>query len=306
MGAVSDIISKLTGGEDRSELIKKLRKLIEKLQELEEYKEKYDELKKKLQDLLDELTKLKQGEPLSLAIAVLLAELLEYGADYLPPIISDWVKAYIEAFRAAIDNLIGILKARYFKLREDGFSPDEASNLVTSDPEVDAWLKVLWDLEHMKPSPPSVTGTPGTSSPGAPPTPPLPPSPPPVPWATAHDSCCKGLTIDQLRPKITLVSGKVFKDGASWYVAAEISVAQKCGISVWDYGLFVITAGGKAFQLQHGSATAPKETPTADGITASWSKVQVGHDEPRELVIRVSAVSNCGYGEITDLTIKAP
>jgi hypothetical protein len=151
---------------------------------------------KKLQDLLDELTKLKEGEPLSLAIAVLLAELLEYGADYLPPIIYDWVKAYIEAFRTAIDNLIGILKARYFKLREDGFPPDEASNLVTSDPEVDAWLKVLWDLEHMKPSPPSVTGTPGVSTPGAtPPTPSSPPSPPPVPWAKQYENCCKGLTI---------------------------------------------------------------------------------------------------------------
>jgi len=307
MGAVGDIISKLTGGKDRSELIERLKKLIEKLQELEEYKEKYDELKKKLQDLLDELTKLKQGEPLSLAIAVLLAELLEYGADYLPPIISDWVKAYVEAFRTAIDNLIGILKARYFKLREDGFPPDEASSLVTSDPEVDAWLKVLWDLEHMRPSPPTVAGAPGASSPGvSPPTPPSPPSPPPVPWAAAYDSCCKGLTIDQLRPKITLVSGTVFKDGGSWYVAAKITVTQRCGVSVWDYDLFVVTAGGKAFQLQHGSATAPTETAQADGVAATWSKVQVGHDEPRELVIRVSAVSNCGYGEITDLTIKGP
>jgi hypothetical protein len=307
MGSVSDIISKLTGGKDRPELIKKLKRLIEKLQELEEYKEKYDELKKKLQDLLVELTKLKEGEPLSLAIAVLLAELLEYGADYLPPIISDWVKAYIEAFRTAIDNLIGILKARYFKLREDGFPPDEASNLVTSDPEVDAWLKVLWDLEHMKPSPPTVTGTPGAGAPGVtPPTPSSTPSPPPVPWAKQYENCCKGLTIDQLRPKITLVSGRVFRDGGSWYVAAEISVTQKCGIGEWDYALFVVTSGGRAFQLQHGSATTPTKTPQADGVTASWSKVQVGHDEPRELVIRVSAVSNCGYGEITDLTIKGP
>jgi hypothetical protein len=305
---VVEIISRLTGSKDKSELIEKLKKLIEKLQEAEEYREKYEELKKKLQQLLDELTQIQQGKPLSLAIAVLLAELLEYGSDYLPPIISDWVKAYVEAFRTAIDNLIGILKGRYFKLRQDGFPPDEASALVTSDPEVDAWLKVLWDIEHLAPPAPPSAGTGGSGagassggSSGA-----LPPAPHGPPWAPAFASCCTGLVIDQLRPKIELVSGSIFKDAGSWYAKATVSITQKCGIAEWDYQIFVVTSATQAIQLQSGSVTKPTETPQNNGVTATWDKIQVGHNEPRELVIRISAESNCGYGDIKDLTIAAP
>lgn len=75
------------------ELIKRLRKILDTVQMA-------DDLRKRLERLLEAL---EGGEPTDIVIARLLADLLELGADRLPGPVGDFVKAYAEAFRNAID-----------------------------------------------------------------------------------------------------------------------------------------------------------------------------------------------------------
>lgn len=120
------------------ELIKRLRKILDTVQMA-------DDLRKRLERLLEAL---EGGEPTDIVIARLLADLLELGADRLPGPVGDFVKAYAEAFRNAIDAILAVLWKRYREARRAGLDHQEANDLVTFDAKVCEWLRFRWLLEQ--------------------------------------------------------------------------------------------------------------------------------------------------------------
>lgn len=120
------------------ELIKRLRKILDTV-------EMADDIRERLERLLEAL---EGGEPTDIVIARLLADLLELGADRLPGPVGDFVKAYAEAFRNAIDAILAVLWKRYREARRAGLDHQEANDLVTFDAKICEWLRFRWLLEQ--------------------------------------------------------------------------------------------------------------------------------------------------------------
>lgn len=259
------------------------KELIELLRKILKARELAEDLKKKLQELVDAL---ERNEPTAIIIARLLADLIELGTDPLPGPISDFIKAYAEAFKNAINQILGILWWKYRKMRENGLTHQEANALVSSDPQICEWLHFGWAYEHMKVEPPPAGGTP-------PPKPmlPVPPTsgPPPVPWEAADDNCCRN---NNVPPTVTVKSATVYKDSGSWYLDATIEVTHPCRILYGpDTKVYaVIAAGAAAIKLE---IREPQATDIPNGKSITWDKVQVSATRPRSLRIHVRAVSRC-------------
>lgn len=269
----------------KTELIELLRKILRGVDLAED-------LKKKIQDLIDALEK---NEPTSIVVARLLADLIELATGPLPGPISDFIKAYVEAFKNAIDQIIGLLWDRYRRDREQGLDHQEANDLVTPDAEICAWLNFRWAYEHMPPPPPP----PGVTPPPLPPKWPgasgTPPGPPQPLWDSQDDNCCSRQNPPQ-EPTVTWI-GSYFKDGGSWYIKGKLRVTHPCGLKYGPDTAIYIGTGSQDIKLQGGGLPdrpSPGGTgPIPGGEQLLWTKVQVAKRAPRRVRIHVRAVSRC-------------
>lgn len=271
------------------ELIERLRKILDTI-ELEE------DLRKKLEELLRAL---EAGEPTAIVIARLLADILEYGADRLPGPIADFVKAYAEAFRNAIDEILGVLWRRYKAARESGMTHEEANEMVTWDAQVCAWLRLKWLLEHLPPpSPPEEVPQPMAPGTGTVPTPapaPAPPTEPPVTaWAPEDHDCCKNLTPAERIPSVTVIAGYFYRDGGSWYVDVDIEVTHRCGLLREPHPrLYVVPMLGRpGIKIERAKYTT-RPASGGKGTRFMWRRQQVSAHEPHRVQIHIRAISRC-------------
>ncbi|MCP4322187.1 MAG: hypothetical protein GY787_10100 [Alteromonadales bacterium] len=121
-------------------------KIIELIKKLLEAKKLGDEIKKKLEDLLKHI---EEGEPTELIWARLLAEFIEQLGDKMPPVISDFIKAYATALKSGIGWAVYLTCIRYWMLREQGVDHESAANTASLDEKQSNWCRLLWNLHHL-------------------------------------------------------------------------------------------------------------------------------------------------------------
>lgn len=238
---------------------RKLSNLLGQLQEIIDGLEEASELREKLEDLQD---RIRQNEPTSLLVARCLAEILGLFADELPAHLGDWIKAYLDAFKDAIDAILGVMWGRYKRYRETGSSHEEALELINpiNDEEISLWLQMRWWLsqqpepepepelepeEENEPTPepePANTPSSGPATPG-----PAPITPPPRPTQPTESAearrireCCsihghEGPTID--------VSGLRVEFDQNGYVVVngEAIASHPCGIRKFEETTYLIS-----------------------------------------------------------------
>ncbi len=271
------------------ELIKRLRKILDTVQMA-------DDLRKRLERLLEAL---EGGEPTDIVIARLLADLLELGADRLPGPVGDFVKAYAEAFRNAIDAILAVLWKRYREARRAGLDHQEANDLVTFDAKICEWLRFRWLLEQFDESREAAGDgereeIPGGLIPGPfdPPEGEPEPLPPVQLWDDEHDGCCRGLSARQREPVASIIHERVYREGGSWYIDAIIEITHRCGLKFGGVRALYINIGSGAIKLQRHYATESAAV-GGRGKRYTWRRLQVSAQQPREILVHVRAVSAC-------------
>lgn len=276
-----------------------LKELIEKLKEIKDTFDAGSEIADKIQEVID---RLEANEPTSLIIARILADIIEKLGENLGPL-ADWITAYAEAFRDAIDSIMGTLYGRYKRMRDTGFTHEEAIALITSDREVAEWLRFRYALENMpRPKPDELDDRPvelehdDLEEPGGS----VPPSPSPDPlWDAAHHDCCKDLAPADLRPVFNLIGKRIYMRGGSRYVDFEFEITHKCGLRGAPRVRFHVAAGsrwipvprpgvpGRPFVLETREAIGGK------GVRYSVKAMQVQMKGDDLVMVDIRAVSNC-------------
>ncbi len=270
-----------------AEIIRRLRELLDTLELAKDLREKLEEL----------LRALEAGEPTAIVIARLLADLLELGGDRLPPPIAELVKAYAEAFRNAIDEILRMLWGRYRRLREQGFDHQEANDAVTLDAQTCAWLRFRWALEQWERNPPPQEPVepagPGGAAP--PDVAPAPGGPAPEPlWAAQDDECCRKLRPAEIIPSVNLVSGYFYFERGNWYVDIDLEVTHRCGLKTEPRARIYIVP----FPHRPGIRLERDDSRTRDasggrGVRRMWRRQMVSAHEPHEVKVHVNATSKC-------------
>ena len=280
------------------ELIKRLKKLLDTI-------EMASDLRERLEKLLEAL---ERREPTDIVIARLLADMLELGADRLPGPIGDFIKAYAEAFRDAIDAILGTVWKRYCEVRRSVDDHKEANDMCTWDPETCEWLRFRWLLlEEFKDAGGQANEDdepedeiPGGLVPG--PFDPPEGTPKPVEpvqlWDDKHDSCCRNLSVWQRKPVVTIVHQNVYRDGGSWYLDAIIEVTHRCGLKSGGLKALYVDTGSGAIKLERPLVWRrfwPTESAAVggEGKRYTWNGIQVAAREPREIIVHIRAVSAC-------------
>lgn len=269
----------------KAELIQLLRRILRNVELARDLREKLEEI----------IASLERNEPTAITIARLLADLIELATEPLPGPIADFIKAYAEAFKTAIDNIIGILWDRYRRLRENGLTHQEANDSVSADAAICEWLRFRWDYTHMPIAPPPPV--PAQPKPSTPPPPDWPGGPgkpagaPELLWAPEDNNCCSALVPPQ-KPKVS-ASGSYFKEGSSWYITADVKVTHPCGLKYGpDTDVYIGVSPNQDIKLERlGRPTG--DSPIANGRELNWDKVQVASVAPRRVRIHIRAVSRC-------------
>lgn len=267
----------------KAELIKLLRRILRNV-------ELAKDLKEKLEDIIGSL---ERNEPTDITIARLLADLIELATEPLPGPIADFIKAYAEAFKTAIDNIIGILWGKYRRLRENGLDHQTANAETTWDAAICEWLRFRWDYTHMPIAPLPPPDWPGGSG--------TPSTPEPL-WAPEDNNCCSAL-VPRQKPNVSH-TGSYFKEGSSWYITADVKVTHPCGLKYGpDTDVYIGISPNQDIKLEKlGRPTG--ESSIQNGRELSWDKVQVAATAPRRVRIHIRAVSRCmdtydGFVELT-------
>jgi hypothetical protein len=272
-----------------AELIKRLRELLDTL-----------DLAKDLRDKLEELLRaLEAGEPTATVIARLLADLLELGADRLPAPIAEFIKAYAEAFRNAIDEILRVLWERYKRLREQGFDHQEANDTVTLDAQTCAWLRFRWALEQWErnqpPQEPPEPMGPGEEPPPPPPGTPPPSGPPPEPvWAAEDDECCRKLRPAERIPSVNLINGCFYFDRGNWFVDIDLEITHRCGLKGEPHTrIYIVPFPGRPGIKLEGDSSHARDASGGRGVRKMWRRQMVSAREPHEVKVHVKATSKC-------------
>lgn len=273
-----------------AELIDALRKILDTV-------ELADDLRERLKRLLRAL---EAGEPTDIVVARLLADLLELGADKLPGPIAEFVKAYAEAFRTAIDEILGTLGRKYRRAREAGLTHEEANAITTVDPKICEFLRLRWLLDGIEPAETPPPAPPAPPQPGADTGPKTPGdlAPPPAPplWAPEDDDCCGKLTPAERIPSVTLVAGRIYRDGGSWYFDADVEVTHKCGLKSRPSVRIYVQVGGKDVALDSHTLRGPRpefrDASGGPGERIIFRRFQVPARPPRAR-IQIRAISKC-------------
>jgi hypothetical protein len=268
-----------------AEFIQRLRELLDTLDLAKDLREKLEEL----------LRALEAGEPTATVIARLLADLLELGADRLPGPVADFIKAYAEAFRNAIDALLRLLWDRYRRLREQGFDHQDANDAVTLDAQICAWLRFRWALEQwerqqqQQPEPVEPVG------PGGEPPAPAPGGAPPEPlWDAADDECCRKLRPAELIPSVTLVHGSFYFERGNWFVDMDLEVTHRCGLRGEPHvRLHIVPSPGQPGIRLEGDSSRRRDASGGHGVRVMWRRQMVSAREPHEVKVYVKAKSKC-------------
>lgn len=280
-----------------------LTELIKRLKDIKDGYEAGSEIADKIQDVID---RLEANEPTSTIVARLLADLIEKLGGELGPL-GSWIAAYAQAFRDAIDSILGTVYGRYKRMRDTGFTHEEATGLSSWDPEVPDWLRFKYEYENMPE--PEEAEEPGESeieeyddleTPGEPTTPPpAPPTPPEPLWPEVHHDCCKDLSEQDLKPVFNLIGKRIYRSRGSRYMDFTFEVTHRCGLRGNPRTRFLTKVGSRWVKLARPNLrNSPYDLKVTEAVGGKGkryavTRMQVMMGGDAGVMVDVRAISNC-------------
>ncbi len=288
-------------------LVERIRDLLGRLKEAYDFGQDIADLLEELEERLDQYAEAEaRGEPEALFLARLLADFIESLGGKMPPVISDFIELYAKALKSGIEYTVYLACIRYWLLRQQGCSHEEAAAAASLSDENAVWCRTLWVLHHLpqvdedlQPEPAEDSGGAEAGGFDAPPTDEenwLPPPPEPR-ISEKFFRCCEDGGSDA-PVEVDWGTLRIVRSGSHVRLTGEFSVRHPCGIAAASLDLEILDTLTNFFEI---GTTAfqdhiePSSTPTSRSFRLKKDIPLYDGNQPLGHFgfLRVRAVSNC-------------
>ncbi len=198
-----------------------------------------DELQKIIEKIDEYAESQAQGEPPAIFWARILSEFIESLGDRMPPVVSSFIELYAKALKEATGITTYLACIRYWMLRRQGCSHDEAAYAASLTDENAVWCRTLWNLHHLPRTDPNLEPTRSDDADDEGLEPPAddaewqPERPRPEgPWVSERfKPCCEDEGGKDVPVSVNWGTLEVTDIGGNGYLVGEFSISHPCGIA---------------------------------------------------------------------------